>query len=63
MARNVALSAMKIDVPVHGARRIEVVCNGLNFGHGAQLAVDATLVRPVTHEGAATSQGAEIHQA
>ena len=29
VGRNVALAAMNIDVPVHDARRIEVVCNGL----------------------------------
>ena len=28
-ARNVALAAMNIDVPIDDARRIEVVCNGL----------------------------------
>jgi len=35
---------MNVDVPVHDARRIEVVCNGLPLWHGVQLAVDATLV-------------------
>ena len=47
VGRNVALAAMNIDVPVHDARRIEVVCNGPPLWHGAQLAVDATLVSPV----------------
>ena len=51
VGRNVALAAMNIDVPVHDARRIEVVCNGLPLWHGAQLAVDATLVNPVTRDG------------
>ena len=51
VGRNVALAAMNIDVPVHDARRIEVVCNGLPLWHGAQLAVDATLVSPVTRDG------------
>ena len=32
-------------------RRIEVVANGLPMWHGAQLAVDATLVSPVTRAG------------
>ena len=30
---------------------IEVVCNGLPLWNGTQLAVDATLVSPVTHDG------------
>ena len=68
VGRNVALSAMNLDVPVHDARRIEVVCNGLNLWHGAQLAVDATLVSPVTREGlpqagAATHPGSALRNA
>eukprot|EP00439_Symbiodinium_sp_Y106_P044768 s6206_g5.t1 len=39
VGRNVALSAMNLDVPIHDAWRIEVVCNGLPLWHGAQLAV------------------------
>ena len=46
VGRNIALAATNIDVPVHDARRIGVVCNGR-----AQLAVDATLVSPVTRNG------------
>ena len=42
---------MNIDVLVSDARRIEVVCNGLPLWHGAQLAVDATLVSPLTRDG------------
>ena len=42
---------MNIDVPVSDARKIEVVCNGLPLWHGAQLAVDATLVSPLTRDG------------
>ena len=38
-------------VPVVDDRRIEVVANGLPLWHGAQLAVDATLVSPVTRAG------------
>ena len=45
---NVALSAMNIDAPVHDARHIDIVFNGLPVRHGAQLAVDATLVSSVT---------------
>ena len=51
VARNVRVADMNIDVPVSDARRIEVVCNGLPFWHGTQLAVDATLVSPLTREG------------
>ena len=42
--QNVRLADMNIDAPVQDARRIEVVCNGLPLWHGAQLAVDATIV-------------------
>ena len=42
---------MNLDVPIHDARRIEVVCNGLPLWHGAQLAVDATLVSPFSRDG------------
>ena len=61
VGRNVALAAMNIDVPVHDARRIEVVCNGLPLWHGAQLAVDATLVSPVTRDGR-PHDGADNHR-
>ena len=44
---------MNIDVPVSDARRIEVVANGLPLWHGAQLAIDATIVSPVTRTGSA----------
>ena len=63
VGRNVALAAMNSDVPVHDARRIEVVCNGLPLWrrwHGAQLAVDATLVSPVTRDGR-PHDGADNH--
>ena len=39
------------DVPVADDRRIEVVANGLPLWHGAQLALDATLVSPLTRAG------------
>ena len=42
---------MNIDVPVVDDRRINVVANGLPLWHGAQLAVDATLVSLVTRAG------------
>ena len=37
---------MNIDVPVSDDRRIEVVANGLSLWHGAQQAVDATILSP-----------------
>jgi len=51
VALNVRLADMNLDVPVHDARHIEVVCNGLPFWHGHQLAVDATIVSPVGPNG------------
>ena len=53
VARNVRVGDMNIDVPVSDARRIEVVANGLPLWHGAQLAIDATIVSPVTRTGSA----------
>ena len=55
VARNVRVADMNIDVPVSDARGIEVVCNGLPLWHGAQLAVDATLVSPLTRDGSPQS--------
>ena len=52
VGRNVRLAAMNLHVPVHDARRIEVVCNGLPLWHGSQVAVDATIVSPVARDGA-----------
>ena len=40
-----------VQVPVTDGRRIEVVANGLPLWHGAQLALDATIVSPVTRSG------------
>ena len=51
VAGNVRLANMNIDVPVFDDRRIEVVANGLSLWHGAQQAVDTTLVSPVTRAG------------
>ena len=51
VARNVRLADMSIDVPVSDDRRIEVVANWLSLWHGAQQAVDATIVSPVTRAG------------
>ena len=60
VARNVRLADMNIDVPVSDDRRIEVVANGLSLWHGAQQAVDATIVSPVTRAGDA-QPGADVH--
>ena len=59
---------MNIDVPVSDARCIEVVAHGLPLWHGAQLALDATIVSPVTRAGepqpgADTRPGAAVHAA
>ncbi|OLP73283.1 hypothetical protein AK812_SmicGene47533 [Symbiodinium microadriaticum] len=51
VARNVRVADMNSDVLLSDARKIEVGCNGLPLWHGALLAVDATLVSPLTHDG------------
>ena len=51
VARNVRVADLNIDVPVSDARCIEVVAHGLPFWHGAQLALDAIIVSPVTRAG------------
>ena len=53
VARNVRLADMNVDVPVADARRIEVVANGLPLWHRSQLALDATIVSPLTRLGEA----------
>ena len=68
VARNVRVADMNIDVPVSDARCIEVVAHGLPLWHGAQLALDATIVSPVTRAGepqpgADTRPGAAVHAA
>ena len=47
------LREMNLDEPIADDRRIEVVANGLPFWHGAQLAVDCTLVSPLRRDGTA----------
>ena len=42
---------MNLEVPVADARRIEVVANGLPLWSGSQLAIDATIVSPLTRLG------------
>ena len=51
VASNVRLVQMNLDLPVDDDRNIEVVANGLPLWHGAQVAVDATLVCPVGRDG------------
>ena len=51
VAQNVRLADKNLDASVQDARRIEVLCNGLPLWHGAQLAVDATIVSPVGRTG------------
>lgn len=57
---NVRLAHMNIDVPVNDDRNIEVVANGLPLWHGAQVAVDATLVCPVGRDGLPRPRGAAV---
>lgn len=51
VAVNVPLSRMNLAVPVTDARQIEVLANDLPLWHGAQLAVDVTLVSPLGRTG------------
>ena len=53
VATNVPLSRMNLDAPILDHRTIEVLANGLPLFHGAQLAVDTTLVSPVGRDGTA----------
>ena len=45
---NVLLRDMNLDVPVTDGRQIEVVATGLPIWNGAQVAVDTTLVSPLS---------------
>ena len=60
LLQNVRVGDMNIDVPVSDARRIQVVAN-LPMWHGAQVAIDATIVSPVTRTGSA--RGADTRPA
>ena len=51
VAVNVPLSRMNLSVPVTDARQIEVLANDLPLWHGAQLALDVTLVSPLGRTG------------
>lgn len=50
---HVPLAHMNLDPPPADGRAIEILAQGLPLWHGAQLAVDATLVSPVGRDGAA----------
>ena len=52
VALNVRLRDLNVDAARQDERRIEVIANGLALWGGAQLAVDTTLVSPVTSAGA-----------
>ena len=56
VATNVPLSRMNLDAPILDHRTIEVLANGLPLFHGAQLAVETTLVSPVGRDGTARVQ-------
>ena len=47
----VFLRDMNVGLPLADSRRIEVLANGLPFWQGAQVAVDTTLVCPLTRSG------------
>ena len=52
---------LKLQVPVNGGRRIEVIANGLPLWGGKQVAVDTTIVSALTGKGRA--RGCEPGQA
>ena len=65
---NMFLRDMNLPSPPSDARAIEVLLSGLPLWHGAQLAIDATLVSPLHRTGeprprAATEPGVTLHQA
>ena len=46
VAMHVRVAEMNVDVPVSDARRIEILASALPVWHGAQVAIDATMVSP-----------------
>ena len=66
---NVFVRDLDVGVPIAGdGRRLEVVADGLPLFHGAQLALDATMVSPLRSDGtphrrAAEEDGAVLHTA
>ena len=69
VAENVFLRAMNLNgISAHDGREIEVVATGLPLFGGAQLAVDTTLVAPLSRDGrphprCATVDGAQLQVA
>ena len=68
VATDVFLRDLNLGLPITDARRLEVVANGLPSFHGAQVAVDVTLVSPIQRDacprpGAAAEPGLAIAQA
>ena len=60
MQTNVFLRDMNLDgIRSSDGRRLEVVANGLPTYHGAQLAIDATIVSPVTALGQPVGSASE----
>ena len=57
VASHVALRDLDLDVPAGDGRRVEIVANGIPIWQGAQIAVDATIVRPVRRDGQSRPQG------
>ena len=51
VATDVFLRELNLGLPITDARRLEVVANGLPSFHGAQVAVDVTLVCPIQRDG------------
>ena len=51
VATDVFLRDLNMGLPISDARRLEVVANGLPSFHGAQVAVDVTLVSPIQRDG------------
>ena len=51
VAENVFLRDLNLDAHPLDGRRLEVVANGLPLWHGAQIAIDTTLVSPVRRDG------------
>ena len=65
---DVFLRDLNLGLPITDARRLEVVANGLPSFHGAQVAVDVTLVSPIQRDacprpGAEAEPGLAIAQA
>ena len=51
VAMHVRVAEMNVDVPVSDARCIEILASALPVWHGAQVAIDTTLVSPIGRDG------------